>query len=136
MGVITHDPKHWAATLIRWLELLMALIVIAATAFAFVRSFGVLKDMNWESTGTFYEMIDRVLLIVIGLEFVRMLVVRNLVAVLELLAFVVARKMLKPEMSSLDIALGSFAFVLLVGARYAIEHYHRRTGTKPPEMKH
>ncbi len=113
----------------------MALIVIAATAFAFIRSFGVLKDMNWDNTSTFYEMIDRVLLIVIGLEFVRMLLVRSLVSILELLAFVVARKMLKPDMSSLDIALGSFAFVLLVGARYAIEHYYRRTGIRPPEMK-
>ncbi len=134
--MITHDPKHWAATLIRWMELLMALIVIAATAFAFIRSFGVLKDMDWDSMSTFYELIDRVLIIVIGLEFVRMLVVRNLTSVLELLAFVVARKMLKPEMSSLDIALGSFAFVLLVGARYIIEHYHRKTGIKPLELKH
>jgi hypothetical protein len=133
--VITHDPKQWAATLIRWMELFMALIVIAATAFAFIRSFGVLKDMDWDNMSTFYELIDRVLIIVIGLEFVRMLIVRNLTSVLELLAFVIARKMLKPDMSSIDIALGSFAFVLLVGARYAIEHYHRRTGTKPLEMK-
>lgn len=133
--VIIHDPKQWAATLIRWLELFMALIVIAATAFAFFHSFGVLADMDWSRMSTFYEMIDRMLLVIIGLEFVRMIVVRNLISVLELLAFVIARKMLKPDMSSLDIALGSFAFVLLVGTRYIIEHYHRKTGVKPPEMK-
>lgn len=134
--MITHDPKHWAATLIRWLELLMALVVIVATAFAFIHSFGVLTDMDWSKMSTFYEMMDRVLLIIIGLEFVRMIVVRNLISVLELLAFVIARKMLKPDMSSLDIAFGSFAFVLLVGTRYIIEHYHRKTGVKPPDVQH
>jgi len=85
---------------------------------------------------TFYELIDRALLIVIGFEFVRMLIVHKLVSVLELLAFVVARKMLKPDMSSIDMAFGSFAFVLLLSARYGIEYYHHRTGIMHSEVKH
>jgi len=44
-----------------------------------------------------------VLLLVIGLELVRMLVTHSLSAVLELLAFVIARKMLKPDLSGFTV---------------------------------
>jgi hypothetical protein len=37
-----------------------------------------------------------------------------MIAVLELLAFVIARKMLKPDLTSIDIALSVAAFVALV----------------------
>lgn len=132
--VIKHDPKHWAAKLIHWVEVALAVIVAIAIGAAFVQSIGVLTDMDWTEIATIYEMLDRLLIIVIGLEFVRILVVRKLVSVLELLAFVVARKMLKPDLPALDIALGAFAFIMLIGARYAIEYYHRKTGVKNPPI--
>jgi hypothetical protein len=74
--------------------------------------------MNWRLTATFDELISRVLLVVIGLELVRMLVVHNLRAILELLAFAIARKMLKPDITALDIALSITAFVALVAAAH------------------
>lgn len=122
--VIMHDPKHWAATVIHSMEIALAVVVAVAIAISLVQSFGVLSNMDWSSIATFYEMLNRVLLIVIGLEFVRMLMVRNLISVLELLAFVVARKMLKPDMPGFDLMLGAAAFVLLIGTRYLIGHYH------------
>jgi hypothetical protein len=67
--------------------------------------------MDWRLTETFYELIYRVLLLVIGVELVRTLVTHDLRAVLELLAFVVARKMLKPDLGVLDILLSVLAFV-------------------------
>ena len=73
--------------------------------------------MDWQLTETFYELIYRVLLMVIGLELVRMLIVHDLTAVLELLAFVTARKVLKPEIEAIDIVLAIIAFVALLGAR-------------------
>ena len=66
----------------------------------------ILGGMAWSRTETFYELIYRVLLLVIGVELIRTLVTHDLSAVLELLAFVVARKMLKPELSTLGIVLG------------------------------
>ena len=62
-------------------------------------------------------MIYRVLILVIGVELIRTLVTHDLGAVLELLAFVIARKLLKPDLSALDILLSVSAFVVLLVAR-------------------
>jgi hypothetical protein len=72
--------------------------------------------MDWRLTETFYELIYRVLLLAIGVELVRTLVTHELGAILELLGFVVARKMLKPDLAVLDILLSAVAFVALLAA--------------------
>ena len=72
--------------------------------------------MDWRMTETFYELIYRVLLLVIGVELVRTLVTHELRAILELLGFVVARKMLKPDLTVVDILLSVLAFVALIAA--------------------
>jgi len=73
--------------------------------------------MDWSSVETFYELIFRVLLLVISVELIRTLVTHDLMAILELLAFVVARKMLKPELTTIDILLGVASFAGLLAAR-------------------
>jgi len=100
-------------------ERLLALAITAGIiAFAF-HSVTAMVGMDWSQNETFYELVYRVLLLVIGLELVRTLITHELMAVLELLAFVVARKMLKPDLDVLDILLGVAAFVaLLVARRY------------------
>src|SRR5215831_14251458 len=67
---------------------------------------------------TFYELIYRVLLLVIGIELVRTLVTHDLRSILELLAVVVARKLLKPDLAVLDILLSVLAFVALLAANH------------------
>ena len=103
---------------IRGLELMLALVVLVGVLIAAVSSAMDLATMNWRAVATFDELISRVLLVVIGLELVRMLVVHNLRAILELLAFAIARKMLKPDITALDIALSITAFVALVAAAH------------------
>lgn len=105
------------ARLVKWFELLLALGVLIGVVAHTFSSGMVLSDMDWRLTETFYELIYRVLLLVIGLELVRMLVVHDLMAILELLAFVIARKMLKPDIVALDIVLAVLAFVALLAAR-------------------
>lgn len=100
-----------------WLEKVLALAVLAGVLFAAVKGAIALAGMDWTSKDTFYELIYRALLIVIGLELVRMLITHSLAAVLELLAFVIARKMLKPDLTSIDVFLGVAAFVALLGGR-------------------
>jgi hypothetical protein len=102
---------------VRWLERILALAVLSGIVIYAVGSAQVLIGMDWRSSETIYELIYRVLLLVIGLELVRMLVVHDLLAVLELLAFVIARKMLKPDLVATDILLVVLAFVALLGAR-------------------
>ena len=106
---------------VRWLEISLAIIVILGVLAAAIGSFHELIRLNWKLEKSFDEFIHRVLLIVIGLELVRMLVVHSLNAVLNLLAFVIARKLLKPEIESTDIIMSVSAFVALMAAnRYLL----------------
>lgn len=104
------------------LSLSLEKVVAGATVIAVMvygyESIKVLMLMDWASTETFYEFINRALIAVIGLELVRMLVNHSIGAVLELLAFVIARKMLKPDLESFDIALSAVSFVALMAARH------------------
>ncbi len=115
------------------LERLLAFgILLGVITFAF-ESVVALTRMDWSSTETFYEPIDRSLLLVISVELIRTLVTHDLMAVLELLAFVVARKMLKPELATIDILLGvaaSRASSLRVGSSF---HPSRHCATKQTE---
>lgn len=100
------------------LEKVVSVAVIAGVVVYAVESTFVMIDMDWRVTETFYELIHRVLAVIIGLELVRMLISHSIASVLELLAFVIARKMLKPELESLDVFLGVAAFVSLMAARH------------------
>ena len=107
----------WAKATAKWLERGLALaILVGVIAFA-VTSAIALSSMDWRVTATFYDLIYRVLILVIGIELIRTLVTHDLGAVLELLAFVIARKLLKPDLTALDILLSVFAFVVLLFAR-------------------
>lgn len=107
----------WAKAIAGWLErALAAAILVAIVTFA-LGSASVLTGMDWRQTDTFYEMIYRALILVIGVELIRTLVTHDLGAVLELVAFVIARKLLKPDLTALDILLSVSAFVGLLAAR-------------------
>lgn len=103
--------------LVKWFERALALLVLIGVVISAVTGTAHLVRQDWSITETFYELIYRVLLLVIGLELARMLVTHSLVAVMELLAFVIARKMLKPDLTAADIALSVLAFVALMAAR-------------------
>jgi hypothetical protein len=102
-----------AATLI---ERVLALVILVGVLVFGARSIQMLVAMDWGLTETFYEATYRVLLLVIAIELVRTLVTHDLGALLEMLAFVIARKMLKPDLGMQDILLGALAFVALVAA--------------------
>ena len=119
MGAVSVDERVilWAKAIAKWLERGLALaILVGVIAFAFGSAIA-LSGMDWRDTATFYEMVYRVLVLVIGVELIRTLVTHDLGAVLELLAFVIARKLLKPDLTALDILLSVSAFVVLLIAR-------------------
>lgn len=99
--------------LIKVFERILAIIVFLGVITLIINSIPVLLSLDWSRVESFYELIDRILLAVIGLELIRMLITHNMDAVLELLAFVIARKMLRPELSSMDIALSVLSFSAL-----------------------
>lgn len=100
------------------MEKIVALAVVVAVVAYACSSVVVLVAMDWAVTETYYEVINRVLAVIIGLELVRMLISHSIASVLELLAFVIARKMLKPDLGSVDIMAGVLAFVALMAARH------------------
>jgi hypothetical protein len=113
------------------MEKFVALAVIAGVLAYALYSVAVMAGMDWSVTETYYELINRVLAIIIGLELVRMLVSHSIASVLELLAFVIARKMLKPDLDSFDIMAGVLAFVALMAAR----HFFTESGFLEDERK-
>ena len=129
---MAHPLEKWMSkqfiAVVLWMERLLALVVLVGIVVYCVGSGVVLSGMDWKETETFYELVYRVLLMVIGLELVRMLIVHDLSAVLELLAFVTARKVLKPDIEAVDIVLAIVAFVALLGARrYFLKHHPNKT---------
>lgn len=105
----------------QWFERLLAVCIFLGVVAFTAHSAMAFSRMDWGSTETIYELVYRVLLAVIGLELIRTLLTHNLQSVLELLAFVVARKTLKPDLSVVDILLSVLAFaVLLVCRRYLV----------------
>ena len=102
----------------KWLERLLAVAIVAGIIAYGFASVGELLGMDWRSSEAFYDLIYRVLLMVIGVELARTLLTHDLGAILELLAFVVARKTLKPDVDAFDIFLCALAFVALLAARY------------------
>jgi len=104
---------------VRWLEIVLAALVLVGILFAAGAAIRELWALDWTASSTFDRLLNRVLFIAIGLELVRMLVVHSLRAILEMLAFAIARNMLTPNPAAFDIALGAVAFaVLLAAGRY------------------
>lgn len=103
--------------LVIWGERVLALVIfVAVVAFtvSVVRGFG---QVDWMGRDSFYEFVLNALLIGVGLELVRLLITHDLITVLELMAFVLARKVLKPDLGSWEILLTVVAFVTLLAAR-------------------
>jgi uncharacterized membrane protein (DUF373 family) len=107
----------WTKAITKWFEYGLAVaVLVGIIAFAFSSAI-VLAGISWRDISSLHELIDRVLLLLIGVELIRTLVRHDLGAVTELLAFVVAREMLKPDLSLLDALLGVSAFAVLLAAR-------------------
>lgn len=103
--------------LVVWGERTLAVaVVVAVLAFAVSVSREAL-DENWADVDAFTRSIGSALLVGIGLELSRLLVTHELVAVLELMAFALARKILTPGMDATDMLVVVLAFIALVGTR-------------------
>jgi uncharacterized membrane protein (DUF373 family) len=101
---------------VRWLEIALAALVLVGILFAAGAAIRELWGLDWTASATFDRLLNRVLFIAIGLELVRMLVVHSLRAILEMMAFAIARNMLTPNPASFDMALGAVAFAVLLAA--------------------
>jgi len=128
---------HGFSGVVRWLEIGLAGLVLVGVLAAAVSSVRELLGLDWSQSATFDRLMSRVLFIAIGLELARMLVVHSLRAILEMLAFAIARNVLLPDRTAVDIVLGVVGFaVLLAAARYflAAGEAPRSTAASVPEV--
>ncbi|KAF1081757.1 MAG: hypothetical protein GQF41_2097 [Candidatus Rifleibacterium amylolyticum] len=100
-----------------WSERVLAISILMGMAVFFYASLRMVGTEDWAQVDSLYDLINRILLLVICLELIRTLLTHELEAVLELLAFVVARKTMKPDLTVTDILLCSISFVILLAAR-------------------
>jgi len=105
---------------IRTVELLLCAIVLVCVVRFTAGTVLLLWNFDWQQTDTLYDLIYRVLLSLIGLELVRMIITHELSAILELIAAVIARKMLKPDLDAQDIAICALAFVAILGGQWIL----------------
>ena len=98
--------------------MLLAALTLFAVLWYVILSGYMLIGLDWMQPETFQIFINRMLVAIIGIEIMRMLLYHSIGSVLELLAFVIARKMLYPDLTSMDLVLNTFAFLLLMAARH------------------
>lgn len=116
------------------LERLLALAIFIGLIIFSFHSVVEMLTWDWSTNETFYQFVYKVLLVVIAVELIRTLVTHDLMAILELIAFVVARKMLNPQISSQEILICSLAFVaMLVAYKYLLPTASKYGGANKPD---
>ncbi len=104
--------------IIKIFELILAVVVFFATVYFGFNSVGEFLGKDWSDIETFYEFISYILLILVGFELIRLIVIHSITTVFELMILIVARKMLSPNIEPLEMVLSVFALAILVGLNY------------------
>lgn len=113
-----HSIKHKEKTLLHIIELVLAGIVIIGVIFSLIQQAPRLISLDWSQTATFIEFIQVLLYLAVGVELARLLASYNINTVIELMVFVLARKVLLFDESPFALIAIVFSTVLLFGARY------------------
>ncbi len=117
--------------LVKWIERIIALALLIAVACFFLATFRMALGLDWNSMATLHEVGQRVLLMTIALELVRTLISHELSSLVNLLAFVIARRMLEPQTAFWEVPLGVAAFAALMATRrYLLNDHSENTDTE------
>lgn len=103
--------------LVRWCERIVALALLFGVVCFFLATLRMAVGLDWSSMATLHEIGQLVLLITIALELVRTLISHELSSLVNLLSFVIARRMLEPQTAFWEVPLGVAAFAALMATR-------------------
>lgn len=99
----------------------LAIVIVIAAAIAVVDILNRDFPQLWQRTGNEYDVlhhvIQSILLVAIAAELGLLLLFHRAGAAIEVIIFVVARKMVTPDISGLELLLGSASLIGLVAAR-------------------
>lgn len=111
-----HKLSEKFEELAEFLEIVLAIIITIgvivglAKGVSFIKDFTDISALSYES---FKEFLKYILMLVVGVEFVLMLLTHSIDRIVELVVFVIARKMLVYGSSMLDMVLGSIAVAVV-----------------------
>lgn len=105
---------------IRVIEQFLALLIIIS-----IITFIIINLVNFDfsdlhQNSTLVELISDALLIILGLEVVRLLVAPSVKATVELLVYVIARKALSPQATALDLLYNAVSFAIILFVTYLL----------------
>ncbi|MBI5248776.1 MAG: hypothetical protein HY912_04715 [Desulfomonile tiedjei] len=103
--------------LVVWCERVIALALLVGVICFFLATMRTALGLDWGMMATLHEIGQRVLLMTIGLELVRTLISHELASLINLMSFVVARRMLEPQTPFWEVPLGVAAFAALMATR-------------------
>jgi hypothetical protein len=116
MPRIAKNQKRFITFSITVIEFVLASLVVLGTAWYLFISIDTIFAVAF-SPEFFTEFITILLTAIIGIEVARVLITHNLIGILEILGFVLARKALAPDIVGLDILIILVAFGVLVYVR-------------------
>lgn len=105
------------------LEYALAFAVLIGTLAFGIGSLSELASVDWGSIAAFTAFLETVLSLAIGIELARLLLSYSLETLVELMAFVIARKLLLLQHDFVGLILGIVSLAILFGAR----HFFYRT---------
>lgn len=110
------------------IEFLLAIIVcVALIASLFIQAPGMIGILiHSDSTAGFIEVLEQIMNIVVGIEFIKMLCKPNPDNVIEVLLFLVARHMIVGNNSAMDIFVSVLSIAILFIVRQAFHIVHER----------
>lgn len=91
----------------------VAVVVLFATAIYAAHIFPYLFTLDWRESATYFIVLEYILHIIIGVELARLLIDYSLETLVELLAFIFARKILLPDGTSVDLLLSVISIMFL-----------------------
>ena len=103
--------------LLNWCCYYLFALIIGAIIVSNFFMLPVFISMDWTDPQTFIEVLRVILFWVIGIEFARLLLSYQTEIVIELMAFVVARKLLLVEDDMMSVTLGIVAIIVLFMVR-------------------
>lgn len=101
-----------------WLEHVLALAVLGGTIAFGVLGTAELFHADWSQLGTYVLFLEQMLFVAIGVELARLLISYSLDTLVELLAFVIARKLLLLEHDFVGLIMGISALAILFASRH------------------
>jgi hypothetical protein len=117
--------------LVMWCERIIALALLLGVVCFFLATLRIGLEFDWGSMATLHEVGQRILLMTIGLELVRTLISHELASLVNLMSFVIARRMLEPQTAFWEVPLGVAAFAALMATR----RYLMNGASENPEVE-